>query len=66
MHDRTYSSNIGVTALRRVGEASSFMINAGFADSRQVTDTQMILIAIVFHLLLILPSEIKVSAHHYL
>ena len=39
MHDRTYNSNIGVTALRRVGEASSFMINAGFADSRQVTDT---------------------------
>jgi len=39
MHDRTYSSNIGVTALRRVGEASSLMINAGFADSRQVTDT---------------------------
>ena len=39
MHDRTYNSNIGVSALRRVGEASSFMINAGFADSRQVTDT---------------------------
>ena len=39
MHDRTYSSNIGLTALRSVGEGSSFMINAGFSDSRQVTDT---------------------------
>ena len=39
MHDRTYSSSLGVTALRSVGEASSFMINAGFSDSRQVVDT---------------------------
>ncbi len=39
MHDRTYNSNFGITALRRVGESSSLMINAGFADSRQVTDT---------------------------
>ncbi len=39
MHDRTYSSSFGLTALRSVGEASSFMINAGFSDSRQVVDT---------------------------
>jgi len=39
MHDRTYSSSFGLTALRSVGEASSFMINAGFSDSRQVADT---------------------------
>ena len=39
MHDRTYSSSFGLTALRSVGEGSSFMINAGFSDSRQVTDT---------------------------
>ncbi len=39
MHDRTYSSSFGLTALRSVGESSSFMINAGFSDSRQVTDT---------------------------
>lgn len=39
MHDRTYSGSFGLTALRSVGEASSLMINAGFSDSRQVTDT---------------------------
>ena len=39
MHDRTYSSSFGLTALRSVGEGSSFMINAGFSDSRQVVDT---------------------------
>ncbi len=39
MHDRTYSSSFGLTALRSVGEGSSFMINAGFSDSRQVIDT---------------------------
>ena len=39
MHDRTYSSSFGLTALRSVGEGSSFMINAGFSDSRQVSDT---------------------------
>jgi len=39
MHDRTYSSSFGLTALRSVGEASSLMINAGFSDSRQVVDT---------------------------
>jgi len=39
MHDRTYNSSFGLTALRSVGEGSSFMINAGFSDSRQVVDT---------------------------
>ena len=39
MHDRTYSSNIGVTAVRNVGEASALAINMGFADSRQNTGT---------------------------
>ena len=39
MHDRTYSSSVGLTALRSVGEGSSFMINTGFSDSRQVSDT---------------------------
>jgi len=39
MHDRTYSSNFGLTAVRSIGEGSSLMINTGFADSRQSTDT---------------------------
>ena len=39
MHDRTYSESIGLTATRSLGEASSFMINAGMSDSRQVTET---------------------------
>ena len=39
MHDRTYSSSLGFTATRSVGEASSLMINTSFSDSRQNTET---------------------------
>ncbi len=39
MHDRTYSESLGLTATRPLGEASSFMINAGISESRQVAET---------------------------
>ena len=35
MFDRTYTQSLGLTASRRVGEASAFSINATFTDSRQ-------------------------------
>ena len=37
--DRTYSGSLGLTATRTFGEASSFMINTSFTDSRQSVDT---------------------------
>ncbi|SVE58886.1 uncharacterized protein METZ01_LOCUS511740, partial [marine metagenome] len=34
-YDRTYSGNLGLTATRSIGEASSFMINMNVTDSDQ-------------------------------
>ncbi len=39
MYDRTYTQSLGLTASRRVGEASAFSINATFTDSRQNVET---------------------------
>ena len=35
IYDRTYSGNLGLTATRSIGEASSFMINMNVTDSDQ-------------------------------
>jgi len=39
MYDRTYTQNLGLTASRKVGEASAFSINATVTDSRQNVET---------------------------
>ena len=39
MHDRTYSASTDISALRRIGEDSSFLLNASISDSRQVIET---------------------------
>tara|TARA_B100002051_G_scaffold91133_1_gene87145 strand:- start:164 stop:1912 length:1749 start_codon:yes stop_codon:yes gene_type:complete len=39
MFDRTYSASLGLTATRAIGEASSFMLNTSYSDSRQSVDT---------------------------
>ena len=39
MYDRTYTQNLGLTASRKVGEASAFSINATVSDSRQNVET---------------------------
>ena len=39
MYDRTYTSSLGLTASRKVGEASAFSINATVSDSRQNFET---------------------------
>ena len=38
-YDRTYSGNLGLTATRSLGEASSFMINMNVTDSDQEEET---------------------------
>ena len=39
MHDRTYSASTDISAVRRIGEDSSFLLNASVSDSRQVIET---------------------------
>tara|TARA_B100001123_G_scaffold127074_1_gene147858 strand:+ start:154 stop:1872 length:1719 start_codon:yes stop_codon:yes gene_type:complete len=39
MYDRTYTQSLGLTASRKVGEASAFSINATVSDSRQNAET---------------------------
>ena len=39
MYDRTYTQTLGLTASRKVGEASAFSINATVSDSRQNFET---------------------------
>jgi len=39
MYDRTYTQSLGLTASRKVGEASAFSINATVTDSRQNVET---------------------------
>jgi len=39
MFDRTYTQSLGLTASRKVGEASAFSINAAVSDSRQNVET---------------------------
>ena len=39
MFDRTYTGSLGLTATRSIGEASSFIINTSFTDSRQNQET---------------------------
>ena len=39
MHDRTYSASSDLSAIRRIGESSSFLLSASASDSRQVIET---------------------------
>ena len=39
MHDRTYSASSDLSAVRRIGESSSFLLSASASDSRQVIET---------------------------
>ena len=39
MHDRTYSASTDLSAVRRIGEDSSFLMSASVSDSRQVIET---------------------------
>ena len=39
MYDRTYTQSLGLTASRKVGEASAFSINATVSDSHQNVET---------------------------
>ena len=39
MHDRTYSASTDLSAVRRIGEDSSFLLSASVSDSRQVIET---------------------------
>jgi hypothetical protein len=39
MHDRTYSASTDISAVRQIGESSSFLLSASVSDSRQVIET---------------------------
>ena len=39
MHDRTYSASTDLSAVRKIGEDSSLLLNASISDSRQVIET---------------------------
>ena len=39
MHDRTYSASTDLSAVRKIGEDSSFLMSASVSDSRQVIET---------------------------
>ncbi len=39
MHDRTYTASSDLSAIRRIGENSSFLLSASASDSRQVIET---------------------------
>ena len=39
MHDRTYSASTDLSAVRKIGEDSSFLMSASISDSRQVIET---------------------------
>ena len=39
MHDRTYSVSSDISAIRQIGDTSSFLLSASVSDSRQVVET---------------------------